>query len=116
MCVTPQTRIFGFTVSRMLWNSQPKLREEQVFHHLKAVEFMLLIPIMSMDNARPLRRFSGKEDHFTELLFHHEYFSVSILGSDLVLTQICCTASKLSSGENYTCMRTRSDSKMATEK
>ena len=40
----------------------------------QAVELMLLIPIMGMDNARPLRRFSGKEDHFTNLLFHNEYF------------------------------------------
>ena len=35
---------------------------------------MLLIPIMLMDNARLLRRFIGKEDHFTNLLFHVEYF------------------------------------------
>ena len=51
-----------------------KLREESHFYHLKAVELMLLIPIMGMDNARPLRRFSGKEDHFTNLLFHGKYF------------------------------------------
>ena len=35
---------------------------------------MLLIPIMGMDNARPVRRFIGKEDHFTNLLFHDDYF------------------------------------------
>ena len=45
------------------------------FYHLKAVELMLLIPMMLVDNARLLRRFSGKEDHFTNLLFHDEYFS-----------------------------------------
>ena len=56
------------------------LREEPVFYHLKAVELMLLIPIMSMDNARLLRRFIGKEDHFTNLLFHDEYFYTEIVG------------------------------------
>ena len=41
---------------------------------------MLLIPIMGMDNARLVRQFSGKEDHFTNLLFHDEYFYVGHLG------------------------------------
>ena len=51
-----------------------KLREESHFYHLKAVELMILIPMMGMGNARPVRRFRGKEDHFTNLLFHDKYF------------------------------------------
>ena len=41
---------------------------------------MLLIPIMLMDNARLLRRFIGKEDPFTNLLFHDEYFHAENVG------------------------------------
>ena len=29
---------------------------------------------MLMEDARPPRQFIGKEDHFTNLLFHDEYF------------------------------------------
>ena len=35
---------------------------------------------MGMDNARPARRFIGKEDHFTNLLFHDDYFYAEQIG------------------------------------
>ena len=66
----------GFIAFRRVGNALEFLTEVargNFFNHLKAVELMLLIPIMGMDNARPVRRFSGKEDHFTNLLFHDKY-------------------------------------------
>ena len=47
---------------------------------LRTLELMLLIPIMGMDNARPVRRFIGKEDHFTNLLFHGNHFYAEQIG------------------------------------
>ena len=80
MCVPDRRVFFVFQRVKNALEFSTNLREEPVFYHLKAVELMLLIPIMSMDNARPLRRFIGKEDHFPNLLFHDDYFYAENVG------------------------------------
>ena len=80
ICIPDRTVFFEFQRVKNALVFSTKLRKEQVFNHLKAVESMLLIPIMSMDNARLVRQFSGKEDHFTNLLFHDKYFYAENVG------------------------------------
>ena len=69
-----QTCYFRVSTRQEDFGILDKVARGTSFPHLKAVELMLLIPIMGRDNTRPLRRFSGKEDPFTNLLFHDKYF------------------------------------------
>ena len=80
MCVPDRRVFFVFHRFKNALEFSTNLREEPVFYHPKVVELMLLIPIMLMDNAHPLMRFIGKEDHFNNLLFHDMYLYAKNVG------------------------------------